>query len=151
MSKSPGPPPKRDSQRRRRNTPASYGDAEPEVADVPAAPAPRELAIDNPHQLITDPWAALQKSAEAKYYSDADWQRVRLELHYGNTLLQGARVPGAQAWATFQSGLDALLISAADKRRVGIERKPNQVDEDDAAAEAALADVLQLVPGTGTD
>jgi hypothetical protein len=117
---------------------------------VSAAPAPRELAIDSPHQLITDLWAALQQSAEAKYYSDADWQRVCLELHYGNTLLPAVRSPGAQAWETFQAGLDTLLVSPADKRRVGVELKRNKVDEDDAAAEAAIADVLQLVLGTGT-
>jgi len=41
-------------------------------------------------------------------------------------------------------------VSPGDKRRVGAELKPNKVDEDDAAAEAAIADVLQLVPGAGT-
>ncbi|WNM74095.1 Terminase small subunit [Mycobacterium Phage Nergal] len=146
-----GPPPKRDSQRRRRNTPASYGDAEPEVAEAPAAPAPRELNIDDAHPLIIELWNALQKSAEAKYYSDADWQRVRIELQYGSRLLQGARVPGAQSWATFQAGLNTLLVSPAEKRRVGIELKPHTADPDDEAAEDALADVLTLVPGTGTD
>ena len=55
-----------------------------------------------------------------------------------------------QAWATFQADLDTLLVSPGDKRRVGAELKPNKVDEDDAAAEAAIADVLQLVPGAGT-
>jgi hypothetical protein len=40
-------------------------------------------------------------------------------------------------------------VSAADKRRVGIELKPREGDEDDEAAEDALADVISLVPNTG--
>lgn len=145
-----GPAPKIDSQRRRSNKPASYGEAEAEVVGAAAAP-PRELGIDNAHKLITDLWAALQTSVEAKYYSAADWQRVRLELHYGSLLLQSSRTPGSEAWKTFQAGLSALLVSAADKRRVGIEMKPNKADADDEAADDALASVLQLVPSTGTD
>lgn len=146
-----GPPPTRDSQRRRKNKPASYGAAEPEVAETPAAPPPRELGLNPVNEMIADLWAALQKSAEAKYYSDADWQRVRLELSYGNDLLLGDRVPGAQSWATFQAGLNALLVSPADKRRAGIELKPHRADPDDEAADEALADVLHLVQNTGTD
>lgn len=145
-----GPPPKVDSQRRRGNKPASYGAADAEVAGD-AAPPPRELGIDNPHPLIVELWESLQRSVEAKYYSEADWHRVRLELQYGSQLLQGNRTPGAQAWATFQAGLNTILVSPADKRRVGIELKPTKADEDDEAAEEALAEVLQLVPGTGTD
>ena len=146
----PGPPPKRDSQRRRSNTPASYGEAEPEVAGEAAAP-PRELGY-TAHELIQSLWEALQNSAEAKYYSDADWQRVRLELSYGDKLLSGARVPGAQSWATFQAGLNSLLVSPADTRRAGIELKRVELDEDDAAADAAVFELLQGGGGaTGTD
>ena len=144
----PGPTPKRDSQRRRRNKPASYGAAVAEVAGEGSAP-PRELNIEDAHPLIEDLWAALQDSVEAKYYSDADWQRVRIELQYGSKLLRGNRIPGAQSWSTFQAGLNAILVSAADKRRVGIELKPREGDEDDEAAEDALADVISLVPNTG--
>lgn len=144
-----GPPPKRDSQRRRRNTPASYGKAEPEIAGT-GAPAPDDLGITDCDAMIVDLWDALQASAEAKYYSDADWQRVRLELRYGSMLLRGGRTPGAQAWATFQAGLNALLVSAADKRRAGIELKPHMGDPDEMAADDALADVLRLIPDTGS-
>jgi len=94
--------------------------------------------------MIEELWRALHGSPEAKYYSAADWQRVRLELNYGNTLLRSARVPGAQAWATFQSGLDTLLVSPADKRRVGIELKPPEVDEDEQAADEVVANVVSM-------
>jgi hypothetical protein len=75
----PGPVPKPASKRRRYNKPASYGAAEPTTA--PAAPAQdRALRIVNPHPLITDMWTAVQTSCEARFYSQADWVRLRLEL-----------------------------------------------------------------------
>jgi hypothetical protein len=132
-----GPPPKRESQRRRENKPASYGAAVPETAEAGAKPA--ELGVLDPHPLITDLWAALGRSAEAKYYSEADWQRVRLELSYGNRLLTGGRI-GSQAWAVFQNGLNELLISPADKRRAGIELKPPATDPDEEAAVLQIAE-----------
>lgn len=144
-----GPPPVLDSKRRRANKPASYGEAEAEVAGE-AAPPPRELGILGADQMITDLWESLQRSAEARYYSEADWHRVRLELRYGNSIL-GTKRPGAEAWKTFQMGLNSLLISPADKRRVGIELKRRMGDEDDEAADEAMAQVFSIVPTTGTD
>ncbi|MGH3956464.1 MAG: hypothetical protein ACRDTI_20760 [Mycobacterium sp.] len=144
-----GPPPKRDSQRRRDNKPASYGEAEAEVAGEAAEP-PKALGFQA-CDLIKALWDALADSAEAKYYSEADWARVRAELWYGHKLIERNLAPGAQAWATFQAGLNDLLISPADKRRAGIELKPKTVDEDERAADeavAGLATVLTMVPKT---
>ena len=139
-----GPPPVRDSQRRRRNKPASYGAANNEIVGE-GTPAPEDHGIIDCHPMIEDLWDALTTSVEAKFYSDADWQRVRLELYYGHMLLTGNSIPGAMAWKTFQDGLSAQLVSAADKRRAGIELKPHKADPDDQAADEALADVLHLV------
>ena len=75
----PGPVPKRDAQRRRRNKPASYGLAEATVAG-PAAPQPR-LGF-KAHPLIRDMWRALATSVESQFFSHADWQRARWELWY---------------------------------------------------------------------
>ena len=86
----PGVAPKPASKRRRRNVPASYGAAEPVTA--PAAPShDRELGIDNPHPLIVDMWDAVQTSAEARFYSEADWVRLRLELSNASRVMQTAR------------------------------------------------------------
>ena len=79
----PGPPPKPASKRRRANTPKSYGAAEPTTA--PAAHIQdRELGIDDPHPLIVDMWTTVQESCEARFYSEADWERLRFELWYAN-------------------------------------------------------------------
>jgi hypothetical protein len=133
----PGPPPKPASQRRRHSKPKSYGAAEPTA--IGAAPEqPAELGFER-HSLIADLWSALVESGESKFYSAADWQRVRLELWYGNQLVSSVRTPGAQAWATFQSGLQALLVSPAEKRRLGIEARPPVGEADEDAVVLMLA------------
>ena len=143
MGRPTGPPPKRAAQRRRRNAPASHGQATP-TDPQPASPPPTELGFDA-HPLIVGLWETLHHSVEPKFYSAADWQRVRLELHYGNQLMLSGKTPGAQAWSAFQAGLNTLLVSPADKRRAGIEMKPVGVDEDEAAADrAVLALVTEL-------
>ena len=129
----PGPAPKRSDQRRRRNAPA----AEPTKV-VGAVDAP-PLGF-RAHKLVTSLYKALRESIEGQYFSAADWQRARIELHYLNELLMSDRVPGAQAWSAVQAGLSALLVSPADKRRIGIEVQRAVADEDAEAAVAVMAD-----------
>lgn len=131
-----GPVPKRSEDRRRANKPESQGAAETESAE--AGQRPSELGF-GAHPIIQRLWDVLGESAEAKFYSAADWERVRLELYFGNTILLNDKI-GAMAWATFQSGLSELLISPADKRRAGIELKPKTADPDEEAAVVQLAE-----------
>ena len=79
-------------------------------------------------------WAALQISAESRFYSDADWQRVRLELFYANGLLTSDQPISGNMWAAVQHGLNELLISPAAKRRAAIEVRPVGPDADQDAA-----------------
>jgi hypothetical protein len=134
VPKPTGPAPKAPSKRRRVNTPASYGLAEPTVAGA-AAPQP-ELGFAA-HELIISMWAALAESVESRFYSHADWQRFRLELWYANKLVRGRGRPSAPAWTAVQNGLSEMLVSPADKRRAGIELKA-------AADPDAEAAVLQI-------
>jgi len=120
-------PPKPASRRRRRNVPVSYGAATPVTAGVAAAQP--ELGIDDPHPLVESMWAALAESVEARFFSAADWQRVRWELYFANTMMASGR-PNAATWEAVQHGLGALLISPADKRRAAIELKPPGPDSD---------------------
>lgn len=138
----PGPPPKRASQRRRRNVPKSYGGAIPDMGAAAVEP-PARLGFPA-HPLIRALWRSLRTSAEGCYYGAADWQRLRLELWYGNQLMSRG-VPGAQAWATFQAGLSALLISPVEKRRLGIDVRPIAADEDEGAAVLMLAEYQRWV------
>ena len=129
----PGRAPKPESQRRRRNTPKSYGAAEPTIAPA-AAPAVRELGIDSPHPFVAAMWSTVQTSCEATFYSEADWQRLRLELWFANRTMAGGP-PTARAWQVIQSGFNEMLLSPAVKRRAGIEVKRAAGDADVVAAD----------------
>ena len=98
----PGRPPKADSQRRRRNVPKSYGDAQPTTAQA-AEPATRELGIDNPHPLVASMWNTVQTSCEATFYSESDWARLKLELWFANHTMASGR-PSANAGTPCSTG-----------------------------------------------
>lgn len=141
----PGPAPKPASKRRRVNKPASYGAAQPVV--VPSAEGSavgRELGFDDPHRLITDMWDTVQSSCESRFYSEADWERLRMELWHANRVMTGAQL-SSRAWAAVQHGLTEMLISPAAKRRAAIELKPPGVDADEVAAVAVVGRYRQAL------
>ncbi|MFC8531925.1 hypothetical protein [Nocardia sp. NPDC057227] len=140
----PGPVPKPASRRRRRNKPKSQGEAEAELV-YGAVDAP-ELGFDA-HSLVSDLYETLACSVEGQFYSPADWQRVRLELHYLNGLLTAEKVPGAMAWAQVQAALQALLVSPAEKRRLGIEMRRPVVDADEDAAVVQMNEYVNRFSG----
>jgi hypothetical protein len=119
-------PPKPASKRRRRNKPASYGLAEPTTA--PAARQPDALGFDA-GPLVQSLWDALADSCEARFYSAVDWERVRLELWYADAVMKR---PTAASWSAVQSGLNALMISPIEKRKLGVELTPPDPAEDAA-------------------
>ena len=90
--------------------------------------------IADPHPLVERMWRTLQHSAEAAFYSAGDWERARFELYYANELLCSGKPIGANAWARVQVGLNAMLVSPAEKRRSAISVKPTGVDADEVAA-----------------
>ena len=132
-----GPAPK--PQRRRRNKPASHGAAQP--TSVPAAHVQdRVLGLEDPHPLVERMWdTVVQESCESKFYSPADWMRLRLELWHANELLTGTRQLTPTAWAAVQHGLNAMLISPAEKRRCAIEVRPLGPDADENAAVSMIS------------
>jgi hypothetical protein len=134
----PGPPPKPPTKRRRVEQPKSYGGAAPVFAPA-ADDVVRTLDIDNPHPLVVSMWETLQTSAEARFYSAADWQRVRMELWFANAALtSGKPIPG-NVWAQIQHGMNAMLISPAEKRRCAIEVRPVGPDSDEVAAVSMMS------------
>jgi hypothetical protein len=131
-------PPKPPSKRRNRGRPKSWGAAQP-LKVGRAAPQPPDLGIKAAHPLIQALWDKLGESADSRFYSAADWQRVRLELAYDNRLLRARNRPPASSWQVFQRGLNSMLISPAEKHRCAIELEPADRDADEDAA------VLQIV------
>lgn len=134
-----GPPPKPASKRLHHNPPANWGGATPVTAPAAAA-GPRALELEDPvHQLVESMWTALQTSAEARFYSAADWERVRMELWHCNQLLVSGKPISPSSWVAVQHGLNALLISPAEKRRAAIELKATAVDSDEVAAVSMMS------------
>jgi|SRR6478609_474152 len=138
-----GVPPKPASQRRRRNKPASYGLAQPTTAPAASPDVGRALGIDDTHPLVTSMWTTVQTSAESRFYSEADWARLRLELWFANKAMSGSRPPSGQAWQAIQRGLSELLVSPASKRRAAIDLKPPGPDADEDAAVSMLSNFRQ--------
>ena len=143
IPKPTGRVPKPEGQRRRRNTPASYGLAEPVQAGQ-AGEQP-ELGYEA-HPMIVSMWAALARSVEGQFYSVADWERARWELWFANQVLTGELDLSAKAWSVVQHGFNELLISPADKRRAGIALR-STVDEDEKAAVHQVAEYRDRVAG----
>ena len=146
----PGPAPKPARTRRRANKPASFGAAEPIVA--PAAPAQdRELGISNPHKLVADMWAVVQTSAESRFYSQADWARLRMELWNADQVLRSGKPISGNTWATIQHGLNAMLISPAEKRRCAIDVQPPGPDAEEDAAVSMVGKYKTKLQSVKTD
>ena len=85
----------------------------------------------------------MQHSCEAAFYSETDWERLRLELWFANHTMASGR-PSDQAWAAIQHGLNELLLSPAVKRRGGIELK-RAVDVDEDAAVSMVGGYRQAL------
>ena len=130
----PGPAPKPARTRRRSNVPKSYGLATP--TDALAAPhQDRVLGIDGPvHQLVADMWTTAQTSAEALFWTESDWARLRMEMWHANGLLTSGKPISPSSWRQVQHGLSDMLISPAAKRRAAIELQAAAPDPDENAA-----------------
>src|SRR5262245_36764301 len=133
MARPSGPPPA--SRRRRANVPASYGLAEPVKGGVAGKPPALGFRA---HKMVTSMWRALKGSVESQFYSQADWERARIEMWLLNRVLIGEVELTAANWQRVQAGLNDLLVSPADKRRAGIELT-KEVDSDEDAAVSQIA------------
>jgi hypothetical protein len=136
VPKPTGRPPVAEEKRRRTNTPASYGLAEP--VDAGSAGVQPDLGFE-PHEMVASMWKALSNSVEGQFLSTADWQRARIEMWFLNQVLSGQVDLTASNWQRVQNGMNELLISPADKRRAGIQLKKATSDADEDAAENQIA------------
>ena len=134
----PGPAPKPPSKRRRDNKPKSYGAADPTTAPA-ARVQDRVSSVSRLHPLVERMWAALQTSAESRFYSEADWERARWELWNANEIMRSGKPISGNTWSGVQHGLTELLVSPAAKRRAAIELKPPVPDTDEIAAVSMMS------------
>jgi len=112
----PGPVPKRDSERIRRNLPEVPTDTVVMVGPVEIP----ELGIPNAHPMIVDFYESLKRSGQSKYYEDSDWQLARMALYFANKLLNDEK-PSSMMLQQVNSMLSDLLVAEGQRRRVRLE------------------------------
>lgn len=158
-----GPVPKRSEQRRRANKPAT---------PVTKAPTASAVIVDAPepseewHPVARRLYESLRVSGQARFYEPSDWAtaylmaesisldlkpqfigfretgRFETEAEYAVIPLKGASL------AAYLKALGNLLATEGDRRRASLELQRGQVvDEDEAAAEAAVVTYLDAVRG----
>ncbi|WP_246076523.1 hypothetical protein [Amycolatopsis cihanbeyliensis] len=91
------------------------------IGDVEVPP----LGLDDPHPLISDFYASLAESAQARFYEPSDWQFARFTLHFADQLVKSRR-PSSQMLAAVNSALTDLLVSEGARRRVRLEVEREQ-------------------------
>ncbi|KRD08585.1 hypothetical protein ASE48_08455 [Mycobacterium sp. Root265] len=141
----PGPPPKRDDERARRNKP------DQETATVTAIGAVRipemgDLSHNGEtHELIAEMYQSIKDSAITQFYEPTDWQFARITLFALNEELIAARHNGkpigAMKLTAIIQMLSALMLTEGDRRRARIEIE--RVPIANGAKVIGLTDVLK--------
>ncbi|HEY9417868.1 MAG TPA: hypothetical protein VIQ30_24175 [Pseudonocardia sp.] len=139
----PGPPPKRQDQRRRRNA----GDPVDTVRLSHAVSVP-ELGLTDVHPLARDLYDSLKDSGQSMYYEPSDWQRARLMVDMLSNMLYDPIKRSSMMYTAIQQDLKDLMVCEADRRRLKleIERGPSDTSERDARVSQMAA--YRRVAGT---
>lgn len=133
----PGPVPKRQEDRIRRNKPEIPIDTvvvEGEVA-VP------DLNIPNAHSMVVDLYNSLADSGQSRFYEPSDWQVARLLCLILDDFLKrmesSNKAPSSQMLMAIQSLLTDLMTTEGARRRLRmeIERDAAKQQVDDGTAE----------------
>jgi hypothetical protein len=139
----PGPVPKRSEQRRRANKPAREL-----VKPTGAAPAP-ELAIEELHPLALSLFESLTKSVEARFYTEAVWQRVRVHCYVLSETLyaNNGKAISSMMYTALQADWKSFLVDPAEQRRLGIEVQAEQADPDADVADSTVSSLVNRLSG----
>lgn len=135
-----GPVPTRSDQRRRQNK-------NPEgIATVkgPGVRAEQPPADESWHSMARDWYESLASSGQARWYQPSDWQTARVWAELLSRQLASGR-PSAQMIAAWQQAATELLTTEGARRRARVELEAPDVDEDEAAAGAAMVTYLEAV------
>lgn len=118
----PGPIPKRDEERIRRNAP----EIPTETVEVFGPVIIPDLGIEDAHPLISEFWESLKKSGQSRFYEPSDWVYAKLVLTLMNSSLEQLGYVTAAQLQQYNVMLSNLLVSEGDRRRarLEIERRP---------------------------
>ncbi|AEJ93304.1 hypothetical protein FGG36_gp05 [Mycobacterium phage Jeffabunny] len=143
-----GPIGKRDEERVRRNKPEG-GDTDT-IQVIGPVPIP-ELGdishLGETHQLVTEMYESIRKSAAVQYYEPTDWQFARMTLYMLNQELIAAqhngKPVGAMKLTAINQMLSALLLTEGDRRRVRLEVERKSTGPDTGGKVVDVTDVLK--------
>lgn len=133
-----GPPPKRESQRRRVNKPVVPVDH----AESVATPSP--LLGGEHSDLGRRFWESLGRSGQSQFYEPSDWLAAELAVGAIDAFV---KKPSAVLYQSIQSAMSNLLVTDGDRRRMRLELERNKVSpgsEQDADI-ARIADFRRTV------
>lgn len=125
---------KRSEERIRRNI-------EPPTEKVTAfgAVIQPDLDFEDPHPTVVRLWEAVGDSAFVKYYEPADWEMVRVMLHFLDNQLKTYK-PNANMVSVIQSMMNDLLFSEGSRRRVRLEIERENIKQGQILNIAELLD-----------
>ena len=113
----PGPVPKRDDERIRRNTPDVETDKLEIEGDVVVPPL--NLPFE-PHPMVQDFYDSLVISGQSKFYEPSDWEYARLVCFIMQTIVTSPR-PSSEMFKALQTAMSNLLVTEGDRRRLRLE------------------------------
>lgn len=116
----PGPPPKRQDQRRRRNKDENGL----KVVELPSGNTSNgKVPRVSPgwHPLMKDWFRSLKTSGQSVFYQDSDWQTARLLAEIMSQELNGEGGVKASTLAEFNRAAAALLTTEGERRRLRVE------------------------------
>ncbi len=114
----PGPIPKREEDRVRRNKTGEDGLAVQSFSLEDPVKIPK-AEFNNP--LVQRIWDAMTISVNVQFYEPTDWAYAELTLTMWDKLLVEGKVPAAMMLASLDSMMTKLLLTEGDRRRLKIE------------------------------
>lgn len=130
----PGPVPKRDEDRIRRNTPDVETD-KLEIEGEVIVP-PLNMPFD-PHPMVVDFYSSLVISGQAKFYEPSDWEYARLVCFIMHNVVSSPR-PSSEMFKALQTAMSNLLVTEGDRRRLRLEIVRAEKKAPDNTEEEAL-------------
>jgi hypothetical protein len=131
-----GPIPKREDQRRRRNTESKVDSVPFDGTPVAAPPADEEW-----HKIARDLYESLAESGQAQFYEPSDWQQAVWLAHETSRYLNSSKRSSMMFNYIWDAWGDLLTTEGARRRaKLEIERTPPASGEDEEAATIASLD-----------
>jgi hypothetical protein len=130
-----GPPPKRSTQRRRKNKIEG-------LQRAAVAPMVRGAALRGDHsEEARRFWRALRRSGQAEFFQPSDWAAAELVVVAIDAFV---RKPSAMMLSAINQAMSNLLVTEADRRRVRLELELPDPDPVDDAADPRVAKLARI-------